>query len=111
MRRGLVIPVLVLSGAFILSAMGAAQEDGATHRKVVTKVSPEYPPLARRLHLVGVVKVEAVVSSDGKVKTVEIKGGHPILAQAAAGAVAKWKWESAAHETKEPVDVRFDSPQ
>jgi len=76
-------------------------------RKVVSRVMPSYPEMARTMHLTGVVKVEATVASNGTVKSVSVKGGHPILVQAAANAVAKWKWAPAAHETKEPVEVRF----
>jgi hypothetical protein len=47
------------------------------------------------------VKVEAVVAPDGSAKTVEIKGGHPLLAQAAHDAVQKWKWVPAPKQTHE----------
>ena len=40
-------------------------------------------------------------------KSVEIKGGNPVLAEAAAQAVTKWKWEPASHETQEPVELNF----
>jgi TonB family protein len=59
------------------------------------------------MHISGNVKVEAVVAPNGKVKLVEIKGGHPVLAQAAADAVSRWKWEPADHESREPVEVKF----
>jgi outer membrane biosynthesis protein TonB len=49
--------------------------------------------------LEGIVKVDAVVEPDGSVKTVDIKGGHPVLAQAAANAVRRWKWEATNHES------------
>jgi TonB family protein len=57
--------------------------------------------------LKGTVRVEAVVSSDGNVKAVEVKGGHPVLAQAAVSAIRKWKWEPAVRESREPVEVTF----
>ena len=60
--------------------------------------------------LQGVVRVEAVVAPDGTVKAVDVKGGHPVLAQAAVNAVRKWKWEPAARESREPVEVKF-SPE
>jgi membrane protein involved in colicin uptake len=48
------------------------------------------------------------VAPNGTVKSLQVKGGHPVLAQAAADAVRKWRWVQAAHETKEPVVVKFD---
>jgi TonB family protein len=60
--------------------------------------------------LQGTVKVDALVSADGSVKSVEIKGGHPVLAQAAMNTVRRWKWEPAARESHGLVEVRF-SPE
>jgi outer membrane biosynthesis protein TonB len=53
------------------------------------------------------VKVEALVAADGSVKGVDVKGGHPVLAQAAMNAVRRWKWEVAAHESHEVVELKF----
>jgi len=44
------------------------------------------------MKLQGSVKVEAVVAPDGSARTVTIKGGHPLLGQAAHDAVQQWKW-------------------
>ena len=43
-----------------------------------------------------------------RVKSVEIKGGHPVLAKSAENAVSKWKWESAARETRQLVEIQFN---
>jgi outer membrane biosynthesis protein TonB len=45
---------------------------------------------------------------DGSVRTVDIKGGHPVLAQAAVIAVRKWRWEPAPRESRESVELKFD---
>lgn len=85
----------------------AQQDQSSGNRKVVSRVVPEYPQVARNMRLGGTVKVEAVVAPNGTVKTVAVRGGPPILTGAAADAVRKWKWVPAAHETKEPVEVNF----
>ena len=77
-------------------------------RKVLVKTPPAYPTLARSMHIHGVVRVEARVAPNGSVKLVEVKGGHPMLAQAAATAVGHWKFEPAAHDTTEPIEIKFD---
>jgi TonB family protein len=102
----LLFAILALAGPARLSA----QDDGESKRKVTNKVVPEYPDMARRMSLRGIVKVDVLVGSNGVVKTVDIKGGHPVLAQAAVNAVKKWKWEPAAHDTREPVEVKFEAP-
>lgn len=110
--RTLFFPLLVGGAIFAASMSSFAQEEKAekpeTERKVVSRVTPSYPDIARSMHLSGVVKVEAVVGSNGTVKSVAIKGGHPVLVQAAANAVSKWRWAPASHETKEPIEVRFN---
>jgi TonB family protein len=60
------------------------------------------------MKLQGNVKVEAVVAPDGSAKTVAIRGGHPLLAQAAHDAVQKWKWVPAPKETRELIEVKFN---
>ncbi len=100
------IPILLCSVA--TSAYPQAPPDGDAKRHIVQHSAPAYPPLARSMALQGIVRLEAVVSPDGTVKTVAIKGGHPVLAQAAVNAVRQWKWERGAHETSEPVEVKFD---
>ena len=84
------------------------QEESASSRKVTTKVAPRYPALCRTLKINGSVKVEALVAPNGTVKSLEVKGGHPVLAEAAQNAVRQWKWEAAAHETHESIELRFN---
>jgi len=86
---------------------GWAQEESATGRKVVTRIAPQYPNLARSMNIKGSVKVEAVIAPDGSAKSVEIKGGHPVLAQSAVNAVRQWKWEPATHESHELIEIKF----
>jgi len=108
MRRW--IPITVLAVCWTLVAgvgFSFAQEDQGD-RKVVSRVVPEYPEMARTLKLSGSVKVEVLVLPNGTVKSLQVKGGHPVLAQAAAEAVRKWKWVPAKSETKEPVTVKFE---
>ena len=80
---------------------------GASVRRLVNRTAPAYPVLARKLALEGVVRVEATVAADGTVEAVAVKGGHPVLAQSAANAVRNWKWEPAARESHEFVEVKF----
>jgi TonB family protein len=104
--RPMFLVLAILYGCIVLSPFGVvAQQVGA--RKVVERTAPVYPPLARSMGLQGTVKVEALVAPDGIVKSVEIKGGHPVLSQAAVNAVRRWRWEAAAHESHEIVELKF----
>jgi TonB family protein len=109
MRQRLAIVLLVFSWVFVLARpCSAEQEQTESKRKVVSKVMPAYPDIARNLRIKGTVRIEAVVGSNGSVKATHILGGHPLLAQSADQAVHKWRWEAAPGESKELVDVKFD---
>jgi hypothetical protein len=41
------------------------------------------------------------------VKTIDVKGGNPLLAQAAEAAVRGWKWQKLDHGTTEPLEFHF----
>jgi protein TonB len=77
-------------------------------RKLIHRVEPVYPPLARSLHLTGVVKLHLLIANDGRVKTAEPIGGHPVLIEAFLNAVEKWKYEAAPKETKVTVEFKFN---
>jgi|SRR5271167_3438991 len=86
----------------------SAQDSSVGVRKVVTRVDPQYPSLARNMNIRGNVRVEVLVAPNGTVKSLELKGGHPLLADAAQNAVRQWKWEPSAHETRESVEFKFN---
>ncbi len=109
MRR---IPIAVLLFVCVLALVSInsrAQEPSEGTRKLLTRVPPQYPPIARRMQIRGIVKIEAVVSPNGSVKSTELRGGHPLLGQAAQTAIREWKWEPGPRETHEMIDVKFNS--
>src|ERR1700720_4612991 len=77
-------------------------------RKIVSRVNPVYPSVARTMRLQGIVRVEAVIAADGSVKTMEVKGGHPVLVEAAHAAIMEWKWVPAAKESHELIEIKFN---
>lgn len=76
-------------------------------RKVKSKVSPTYPELAKRMNVTGKVKIEVVITPDGRVKSTRVIGGHPLLVQACQDAVKEWKFATAAEETTQIVEFEF----
>jgi TonB family protein len=109
MKRFPFLAVLTLSfllGFQVQSGFAQSQQDEAA-RKVTNKVVPVYPSTARNMGLHGTVRLEALVLANGKVKSVQVKGGNPLLAQAAENAVHEWKWEKTDHETTELLEFNF----
>jgi TonB family protein len=84
-----------------------SQDHPESTRKIINHVDPQYPSLARSMNLQGKVRADVLVEPNGSVKSVEIKGGHPLLVQSAQSALREWKWEPAPHETHEIVEVKF----
>jgi TonB family protein len=109
MKNRIAVALLVLF-PLLMSApsQSPAQEASEGVRKLVVKIMPQYPSTARSFHISGTVKAEVVVAPSGSVKSIEVKGGHPLLAQSAENAVRQWKWEPASHETHETVELRFN---
>jgi TonB family protein len=110
MKRSPVVLVLLslLISGFQFETAAAQDEQSTGARKVITKIAPAYPDMARRLNLTGTVKLETLVLANGSVKSVQIRGGNPLLAQAAQRAVEQWRWQKAEHDTTEQVEFRFD---
>jgi len=108
MRRSLAALLLVFTVSVFSCPARAQQEQTESRRKVVNRVVPSYPEMARSMRIRGAVRIEAVVAPNGVVKSTNIIGGHPLLAQSAEQAVHKWKWEPASAESKEFVEVKFD---
>lgn len=104
---GLLLSIAEITPGF--SALARAQEENA--RKVQTRVAPVYPELARRMKIVGVVKVQVLVAPNGAVKDTKVVGGHPLLANAVIDAVRKWHYETRPKETTENLEFRFDPNQ
>ena len=107
MRHWMAISLLVWCAA--AASLSAQQNEPQTQRKVLTRIAPAYPELARKTNIHGAVKLLAVVASDGKVKSAEVVGGNPVLAQAAVDAVRKWKYEAGPQPTKEVIELKFDT--
>jgi len=104
-KRVTIIAVAVLSLAGLVTAQSVSSP---ADRKVASRIAPTYPELAKKMHIRGIVKVEAVVLPNGTVKSTRVLGGNPVLVDAALDAVGKWKFEPAQGETTEVVQLAFE---
>jgi TonB family protein len=97
---------VLLAGASAFSQTGSTDEG---KRKVKSKTTPSYPELARRMNVIGKVKIEVVIAPDGRVKTTRVVGGHPLLVQTCQDALKEWKFVAASEETTQIVEFEFHS--
>jgi len=101
---------LAITAAVFISGATAFAQSSTTDeskRKVKTKTVPLYPDLAKRMNVVGRVKIEIVIAPDGRVKSTRVVGGHPLLVQACQDAVKEWRFYAAAEETTQVVEFEF----
>ena len=73
--------------------------------KILRQVKAPYPPLARQARIVGSVRFEAVIGSDGRIQNLHLISGHPLLVAAATQAVEQWVY-SPTLINGNPVDVK-----
>jgi len=79
--------------------------EGRTGRKkIVRQVTPVYPPLARQTRISGIVRLEAVISLNGSIESLQVMSGHPLLTRAALDAVRQWVYQPTLLNG-EPVEV------
>jgi protein TonB len=95
--------ILAVAMCFAMAVAASGQEG----RKAISKTMPRYPDIAKRMNLVGTVKVEALIGPDGKVKNVNVVGGHPILVSATVDAVKEWRYEPSKSETVATLSFDF----
>jgi len=93
--------------ALALAATMSLPAHAANDRAIKSRVAPVYPELAKRMHISGVVKVEATVDQDGKVTAVKTVSGNRALSTAAEDAVSRWKFVSASEASTVDVEVKF----
>jgi TonB family protein len=90
--------------ALFIPCIAVAHAEG---RHVERRVAPVYPELAKRMHITGAVRINAMVSTDGSVTQATATNGNKMLISAAEEAVRKWKFVQAETPTSEIVEINF----
>ena len=60
---------------------------------LLKRVEPIYPAIAQLAAIDGVVILDAIVDEHGRVQSLKVLRGHPLLAKAATAAVQQWEYE------------------
>jgi protein TonB len=72
--------------------------------KILTRVIPAYPAMARQARISGTVRLLGVIAKDGTVQKLQVLSGHPYLVRAAVDAVRQWVYRPTVLDG-EPVEV------
>ncbi|MBI3668996.1 MAG: TonB family protein [Acidobacteria bacterium] len=65
----------------------------AQQKKLVHQVQPAYPDVAKQAGVQGTVVLKVFIGKDGDVQEVKVLSGEPVLAEAAADAVRRWRYQ------------------
>src|SRR5437867_3056344 len=78
-----------------------ACNDPVRNPVVKTKVQPRYSKSARRDYRQGLVWLEAIIATDGRIQQADVvTSPSPVLSQAATKAILRWIYEPATLEGK-----------
>jgi periplasmic protein TonB len=58
--------------------------------RIISKVKPVYPEIARLAKVEGTVRFKAIIGADGTVQNLALESGPTMLAQAAIEAIRQW---------------------
>ncbi len=85
---------------------------GVQEAKLLRRVVPAYPPLARQARISGTVELVGVIARDGTIEDLHVVSGHPLLVKAALDAVRQWIYKPTLLNGEPvevicPIDVHF----
>ena len=85
---------------------------GAQEAKIIRRIIPAYPALAKQVRVQGSVRLLGVISRDGTIEQLQVISGHPLLVKAAVDAVKQWLYRPTLLngqpiEVSAPIEVNF----
>jgi TonB family protein len=99
--------LIILAVMFSILPVYAQQLPVSDSRPLIKYEKPVTPEIAHKMQLKGTVKLEATVSSSGRVTGVRSLGGHPLLVQASTLAVKDWVFEPNGKTSTTLVTLEF----
>ncbi|MGC2694335.1 MAG: TonB family protein [Candidatus Angelobacter sp.] len=60
--------------------------------QLINRVEPVYPKIAIAAGVQGEVKLHAIIARDGRIMSLNVISGHPLLVRAAEDAVGQWRY-------------------
>jgi TonB family protein len=87
--------------ASLLPSGGRAKEP-----QLLSSSPPIYPATARQARIEGQVTIDAVIDTNGKLTSMKVVSGAPLLQQAALDSLRTWKYQPA-YLNEKPVPVKM----
>jgi protein TonB len=85
---------------------------GAQEARIIRRVIPTYPSLAKQARVQGTVRLHGMISTEGRIEQLQVISGHPLLIPAAVEAVKQWLYRPTLLngipvEVSAPIEVNF----
>ena len=92
--------------------LGLAQSQGVIEGKLIKKVLPRYPEMARHAGVTGDVVLSGTIGTDGRLKNLKVLSGSPMLREEALAAARQWQYSpymlgGKAVETETHITISF----
>ncbi|PYX99935.1 MAG: hypothetical protein DMG64_14190 [Acidobacteria bacterium] len=68
------------------------QSQGVVQGKLIKRVLPQYPEMARRAGVSGEVVIAGIIQTDGMLRNLKVLSGSPLLREAALDAARQWRY-------------------
>jgi TonB family protein len=78
---------------------------GVTQGLLLKRVQPVYPQQALQMHVQGAVQLQATINKEGKITSIKVLGGDPMLSRAAVDAVYQWRYKPY-YLNGDPVEIQ-----
>lgn len=105
---GYISPETSAEGVLTLAVVDTSKVRNNSDRKLISRIEPEYPEVLRMHSIGGTVRLMVTIAPSGNVNDVVVLGGDAALGQAAATAVANWKYAAAPARSTTEVTLTFD---
>lgn len=101
-----VIGLALLTVSFLSGAADEPLHVGGDVRapELVSRVEPEYPKKAREAGITGIVVLDTVIDTEGRVTRIHVVKSIPLLDHAAIETVQQWRYKPATKDGR-PVEV------
>ncbi len=86
--------------------------EGVAAGQLIVPIQPHYPEIARQIRLQGTVVVGAIISKEGRIESLRVLSGPPMLVNAAVEAIQQaryrpWKLNGEPVEVETTINVNF----
>ena len=106
------LPAAIIAAKTPTPGLGLLQSQGVVEGKLIKKILPRYPEMARHAGVTGDVVLSGTIGTDGRLKNLKVLSGSPMLREEALAAARQWQYSpymlgGKAVETETHITISF----